>query len=93
MNRPPIYKTYAGLTAQALINRAEIITTGSNDHPIRVEDLELNLTEDNYLIVSSYGTGLALLDLTNEQVDAMQALYAKTEEMYAADLLRTTHND
>jgi hypothetical protein len=81
----PLRKTIAGLTASALLEKAQIVETMSGDFYVRVGDLNLDVTEEYELCVSYYdGTGLGIMTLTREDQDKLTSLLAETETRYEA---------
>ena len=80
-------KTYGGKSAMDLISGSSIIKTQSNDYIIRIGEVDLDLTDDYKLALSSYGTSLCIMDLSDNEIEEMERLHAQCEANYAADLV------
>ena len=78
-------KTVGKLTAAELVNSAAVIKTQSNDYLIRVGEYDLDLTDDNELCVSGFGTGIFVMNLNCAEIEKMNGLHTVCEQSYQAD--------
>lgn len=83
----PVRKTIAGKTAGQLLDDARIIETTGGLYLISCGDLELNLTDDYWMMVSGYGTALGQMQLTDDQCNKLIELEAEVERRYEAKMV------
>ena len=83
----PMQKTCRKHTAIELIDSATVIKTMSSDYLIRVDKLELdlNLTDDDMLCVSDYGTAICRMALADIDVSRLELMQDKIEQLYLSD--------
>jgi len=78
----PIRKTIAGRNAGALLGAARVVETRSGDYPVRVGDLELDLTDDYDMSVCDFGVCLGVMSLSVAESSVLIGLRKKSEEEY-----------